>query len=126
MNESTIDAATAELITKLFQDVAQGIYTQIVDKVATLETTVESLEKQLATLVVGYGEQAVFMEALVAQIAFASNEAKSQFYEDVKNGRREMLEVMQNASKTILADSDPDLASAVADVVSSKLSDPDS
>lgn len=126
MNESTIDAATAEFITKLFQDVAQGIYTQIVDKVATLETTVESLEKQLATLVVGYGEQAVFMEALVAQIAFASNEAKSQFYEDVKNGRREMLEVMQNASKTILADSDPDLASAVADVVSSKLSDPDS
>lgn len=126
MSESTIDAATAEFITKIFQDVAQGIYTQIVDKVATLETTVESLEKQLATLVVGYGEQAVFMEALVAQIAFASNEAKSQFYEDVKNGRREMLEVMQNASKTILADSDPNLASAVADVVSSKLSDPDS
>lgn len=126
MTESTIDAATAEFITKLFQDVAQGIYTQIVDKVATLEQTVESLEKQLATLVVGYGEQAVFMEALVAQIAFASDQARSQFYEDVKSARREMLEVMQNASKTILADSDPNLASTVADVVSSKLSDSDS
>ena len=126
MTQSPIDAATAEFITKLFQDVAQGIYTQLVEKVSTLEQSVESMEKQIATLVVGYGEQAVFMEALVAQIAFASNEARSQFYEDVKNGRKEMLEVMQSASKTILADTDPNLATAVADVANAKLSDSDS
>jgi len=126
MTQSPIDAATAEFITKLFQDVAQGIYTQLVEKVTTLEQSVESMEKQIATLVIGYGEQAVFMEALVAQIAFFSNEARSQFYEDVKNGRKEMLEVMQNASKTILADTDPNLATAVADVANAKLSDSNS
>jgi hypothetical protein len=126
MTQPSIDEATAEFITKLFQQVAQGIYAQLADKVATLEQSVESMEKQIATLVVGYGEQAVFMEALVAQIAFASNEARSQFYEDVKNGRKEMLEVMQNASKTILADTDPNIAAAVADVASTKLSNSDS
>ena len=126
MTQPSIDEATAEFITKLFQQVAQGIYAQLADKVATLEQSVESMEKQIATLVVGYGEQAVFMEALVAQIAFASNEARSQFYEDIKNGRKEMLEVMQNASKTILADTDPNIAAAVADVASTKLSNSDS
>ena len=126
MTQPSIDEATAEFITKLFQQVAQGIYTQLADKVGALEQSVESMEKQIATLVVGYGEQAVFMEALVAQIAFASNEARSQFYEDVKNGRKEMLEVMQNASKTILADTDPNIAAAVADVASTKLSNSDS
>lgn len=126
MTQPSIDEATAEFITKLFQQVAQGIYAQLADKVSTLEQSVESMEKQIATLVVGYGEQAVFMEALVAQIAFASNDARSQFYEDVKNGRKEMLEVMQNASKTILADTDSNIATAVADVASSKLSDSNS
>ena len=126
MTQPSIDEATAEFITKLFQQVAQGIYAQLADKVATLEQSVESMEKQIATLVVGYGEQAVFMEALVAQIAFASNEARSQFYEDIKNGRKEMLEVMQNASKTILADTDPNIAAAVADVANTKLSNSDS
>lgn len=126
MTQPSLDEATAEFITKLFQQVAQGIYAQLADKVATLEQSVESMEKQIATLVVGYGEQAVFMEALVAQIAFASNEARSQFYEDIKNGRKEMLEVMQNASKTILADTDPNIAAAVADVASTKLSNSDS
>jgi len=126
MTQPSIDEATAEFITKLFQQVAEGIYAQLADKVATLEQSVESMEKQIATLVVGYGEQAVFMEALVAQIAFASNEARSQFYEDIKNGRKEMLEVMQNASKTILADTDPNIAAAVADVASTKLSNSDS
>lgn len=126
MTQPSLDEATAEFITKLFQQVAQGIYAQLADKVATLEQSVESMEKQIATLVVGYGEQAVFMEALVAQIAFASNEARSQFYEDIKNGRKEMLEVMQNASKTILADTDPNIAAAVADVANTKLSNSDS
>lgn len=123
MTQSPIDSATAEFVTKLFQDVAQGIYTQLVEKVSILQQSVESMEKQIATLVIGYGEQAVFMEALVAQIAFSSNEARSQFYEDVKNGRKEMLEVMQNASKTILADTDSNIATAVADVANAKLSD---
>ena len=126
MTQPSLDEATAEFITKLFQQVAEGIYAQLADKVATLEQSVESMEKQIATLVVGYGEQAVFMEALVAQIAFASNEARSQFYEDIKNGRKEMLEVMQNASKTILADTDPNIAAAVADVANTKLSNSDS
>lgn len=121
-----LDSVTAEFITKLFQDTLNGFGSQLVDRVLKLEEQVEGLEKQIATLVVGYGEQAVFMEALVAQLAFSTDEAREKFQSDVSRARKDMLEVMQNASKGILADQDPLLASAVADVAESKLSDTDS
>ena len=121
-----LDSVTAEFITKLFQDTLNGFGSQLVDRVLKLEEQVEGIEKQIATLVVGYGEQAVFMEALVAQLAFSTDEAREKFQSDVSRARKDMLEVMQNASKGILADQDPLLASAVADVAESKLSDTDS
>lgn len=125
-NIPSFDAETAEFFTRLFQDTMTGIAAQFADKVAQLEETVESLEKQIATLVLGYGEQAVFMEALVAQLAFASDEARKTFQEDVSRARREMLEVMNNASKGFVGEQDEKLASALADVVEQQLSDTES
>lgn len=121
----TLDSATAEFITKLFQDVAQGFYVAIADRVNTLEKSLEAIEKQVATLILGYGEQAVFMEALIAQMAFATDEAKNAFHENISKSRKEMLEVMQSASKGILADENPNTAAALADMAESKLNNPE-
>ncbi len=128
MNEEipSLDSVTAEFITNLFKDVMTGIYAQTEDRLKTIEKSIESLEKQIATLVLGYGEQAVFMEALVAQIAYSSDEARAAFHNDVSQARKEMLEVMQSASKGILADEDQNIATAIADLAESKLSDSES
>lgn len=124
-NIPNFDAHTAEFFTRLFQDTIQGISAQLVDRVNKLEEQIEGFEKQIATLVLGYGEQAVFMEALVAQLAFATDEARKQFQQDVSRARKDMLEVMQSASKGFMAEQDPDLASAIADLAESKLADSD-
>jgi small-conductance mechanosensitive channel len=85
-----------------------------------LDTKIEAIEKQIATLVVGFGEQAVFLEALLAQIAFATEEQQKAFQKNVNESRREMLKVMQDGSKTLVAKQDERLASAIDDVVASK------
>ena len=123
-NIPELDPATAEFFTRLFQDTINGLAAQVVDRIQKLEEDIEAMEKRVATLVLGYGEQAVFMEALVAQLAFASNEARQQFQEDVSRARKQMLEVMDSASKGFLAEQDEDLAAAIADVVSEQSSSP--
>lgn len=121
-----LDAHTAEFLTSFFQQLLNGLSAQIEDRLKLLENAVEMLEKQIATLILSYGEQAVFTEALVAQIAFATDEAKKSFHETLQESRKNMLEVMQNASKGTLADESPGVASALTDMASEKLSDPES
>lgn len=125
-NESYLDSMTAEWMTKFFQDLIVGITSKIEDRLSTLESTVESIEKQVATLVLSYGEQAVFTEALVGQLAFATDEARKAFHDTLQNSRKQMLEVMQNASKGTLADENPRVAAAVNDLAAEKLSNTDS
>jgi hypothetical protein len=115
------DTATAEFFTKLFQDTLTGMTSQVIDRVNRIEESVEALEKQIATLVIGYGEQAVFMEALVAQLAFSTDEARQKFQEDVSRARKSMLEVMNDASKGFMAESSEGLATAITDLVESEL-----
>jgi len=88
-----------------------------------IEQRVEAVEKQVATLVLAYGEQAVFMEALIGQISFSTAEAQKSFRETLKEARKSMLEVMQNGAQSFVADSDKKVGQAIADVVAEKLSD---
>jgi len=87
------------------------------------EKLVETLEKQLAQLIVGYGEQAVFMEALIAQINFASSEAQKAFTANVSENRRKMFQVMKEGAPGILGSENEDLASAITNLADQKLSD---
>lgn len=120
-----LDENMLEAVGKLFEDFLTGLGSQLTAKVKELETEIEALEKQIATLIVGYGEQAVFMEALVAQISFASIEEREAFNKNVSDGRKEMLKVMQDATDTNLATEYPETASALADLVEEQLSDTD-
>jgi acetolactate synthase small subunit len=100
-----------------------GIYAQVQDKLLTIEQNIEQIEKQIASLVLGYGEQAVFMEALVAQVTYSTDEARNKFHEDLNKARRQMLEVMQDASKEFLANDDQNIAATITEMVGEKLSD---
>lgn len=121
-----LDQHTAEFMTKFFQDVIGGLASQVEDRLAVLETSIEAIDKQIATLIISYGEQAVFTEALMGQMAFATDEARKAFHEALSQSRKHMLEVMQNASKGIMVDDNPGVASALTDLASEKLSDTNS
>jgi uncharacterized protein (DUF2164 family) len=121
-----LDQHTAEFLTNFFQQVITGLAAQVEDRLKVLEESVESMEKQIATLILSYGEQAVFTEALVGQMAFATDEARKAFHQSLQDSRKQMFEVMQNASKGFLADENPGVASAVTDLAAEKLSDTDS
>jgi hypothetical protein len=118
-NSSDSDAASLK---RYVEDIFISFSRLTDSKFAEFDKKIESLEKQIATLVVGFGEQAVFLEALLAQISFASEEQQKAFQENVTNARREMLKVMKDGSETLVAREDERLASAITDVVDSKSS----
>lgn len=88
-----------------------------------VEKSIENVEKQVATLVIGYGEQAVFMEALLGQLSFATPEAQQSFAKTLASARRDMLNIMKEGADGLLGESEKDLASAIKDMADQKLSD---
>lgn len=123
MRYKVSDLFTIDELKTYLESLITNITENVVQRFHELDSKIESMEKQIATLVIGFGEQAVFLEALLAQIAFASEEEQKVFQNNVNEARREMLKVMQDGSKTIVASEDERLASAIDDVVTSKLSD---
>jgi len=122
LNDSPADFDGAAL-KRYIEDIFVSFSRLTDSKFADFDKKIESLEKQIATLVVGFGEQAVFLEALLAQLSFASEEQQKAFQENVSTARREMLKVMKDGSETLVAREDERLASAISDVVDSKSSD---
>lgn len=121
INDSTADSDAVSL-KRYVEDIFISFSRLTDSKFAEFDKKIESLEKQIATLVVGFGEQAVFLEALLAQLSFASEEQQKAFQENVSTARREMLKVMKDGSETLVASEDERLASAINDVVDSKSS----
>jgi dsDNA-specific endonuclease/ATPase MutS2 len=115
-DKATIDLAIDNMLNTLSNEV--------ITKFHELEQKIENVEKQVATLVLAYGEQAVFMEALIGQIAFSTEEAQKSFHQTLKEARKSMLEVMKDGSETFMAGSDQDLGEALNNLASEKLSDP--
>lgn len=121
-NDSHVDSDGSNL-KRYIEDIFISFSRLTDSKFDDLDKKIESLEKQIATLVVGFGEQAVFLEALLAQLSFASEEQQKAFQDNVSHARREMLKVMKDGSQTLVASEDERLASALSDVVDSKSSD---
>jgi hypothetical protein len=120
-----LDKDTAEFFITLTKDLVTGLQATIFQRIEELEQTVESVEKQLATLIVAYGEQAAFIEALTGQLAFASDDARKMFHETLNKTRNEMLQVMKDESKNFLGDENPDLAATISDLADQQLSSTD-
>jgi hypothetical protein len=116
------EGEATKFIVDLFEKFVTGLQSQVDLRIKELQDTIEILEQQMATLIVGYGEQASFVEALVAQIAFASEDSKNAFHETLNVARKNMLQVMKDASQQILGEQNQRLATTVSDMAESELS----
>lgn len=124
MTEENIPELTSEEVyKKSINELILAMAATFDDKIDKLEKTMEAYEKQIATLVIGFGEQAVFLEALLGQIQFSSQEAQTNFHETLNNSRKQMLNIMKEGSDDVLAKENPRLASAIANMAESELSD---
>jgi hypothetical protein len=110
-------------VVKLIQDILIGINTQYQARFKDLEDKIEKIEQQNATLVLAYGETTVFVESLVAQLAFASEEEQNRFTQNLAENRKSMLEVMQSAAEGFLGSDNPVAGSTISNLVEQKLSD---
>ena len=110
---------------KIIEDIIVATNTQNQIRFTEFEQKIEKVEQQLATLVLAYGETAVFLEALVGQIAFASTEAQKSFHDNLSQSRKSMLEVMQGAADGFLGNENPIAGATISDLVEKKLSETD-
>lgn len=60
--------------------------------------SIEALEKQVATLAVGFVEQGVIIEALVGLVEDETEEQQKKFNTRLKQRRKEMLKVMEEGA----------------------------
>jgi len=111
-----------ERLTKGFNEVIIALAAQFDSKLESLDKTMEAYEKQLAVLATGFAEQAVFIEALIAQIGFSSVEEREAFHASVAEARKKMFEIMKEGASGIVSNDNPRLASAIEDVVDAKSS----
>ena len=117
------ELTSEEIFQKNMNELILALAANFDEKLAKLDEKMESYEKQIATLVVGFGEQAVFIEALLAQMQFNSEDAQKLFHETLSNSRKQMLQIMKEGSEDVLAKQDKRLAGSIADMAESKLSD---
>ena len=116
------DYTDIEILRKTVNDIVLAMAAQFDAKLEKLDKTMEAYEQQIATLATGFAEQAVFIEALLGQLNFASDEQKKNFHDSVHDARQKMFSIMKEGANDIVANDNPRLASTIEDVVDSKSS----
>jgi DNA-binding transcriptional regulator YbjK len=71
------------------------------NRFAALDSLQEQTEQRLAMLTSAYAESVVLIEALLNQFVGASEQDRERFRNDVTEGRKKMLEVLQNAARDV-------------------------
>jgi archaellum component FlaC len=84
-------------------------------QVKLVEARVEAIDKQIATLVVGYAEQAIFIDALMSQLEDESIDKQNAFKAKVQELRKEMMSVLDYTSD-VLENRVTDLGESVEDM----------
>lgn len=116
-------STTLEEMQKQVQDLLVAFAAKLETRFDDIEKSIEKIEQQIATLILGFGEQAVNMEGLLAQLRFASPESQKIFMDTIADSRKKMLEVMKEGAGDLLAGESPGLASALENLAAEKLSD---
>jgi hypothetical protein len=114
---------TLESLSNQTQEILIALSARIEGRFQDMEQVIEKLEKQIATLILGFGEQAVNMEGLLAQVRFATPDAQKSFMDTIAHSRKQMLQVMKEGAGGLLAGESPGVASALEDLATEKLSD---
>lgn len=84
---------------------------------------IEKIQEQFALLFAGYAEQASVIENILVTLLADDPEKEAKFRENLSVSRKQFLEMLKEGAEDVLAGEDPQLASALADVVEKKLSD---
>lgn len=116
-------STTLEEMQKQVQELLVAFAAKLETRFDDIEKSIEKIEQQIATLILGFGEQAVNMEGLLAQLRFASPESQKIFMDTIADSRKKMLEVMKEGAGDLLAGESPGLASALENLAAEKLSD---
>lgn len=85
------------------------------DQIKLTEARIEAIDKQIATLVVGYAEQAIFIDALMSQLENESIDKQNAFKEKVQELRKTMMSVLDYTSD-VLEDRITDLGGPLEDM----------
>ena len=117
------DINDVDLLREQTQQLIISMSNKIDQRFKEFDESIENLEKQIATLILGFGEQAVNMEGLIAQIKFASPESQKIFMDTIAQSRKQMLEAMKEGAGGLLAAESPGVASAIESLADEKLSD---
>ena len=112
-----------DLLRDQTQQLIISMSNKIDERFKEFDESIENLEKQIATLILGFGEQAVNMEGLIAQIKFASPESQKIFMDTIAQSRKQMLEAMKEGAGGLLATESPGVASAIESLADEKLFD---
>ena len=110
-----------ELMQIANKDLLLALAAQFDAKISKLETMMESYEQQIAVLATGFAEQAVFIEAMLGQITFPSEESKKNFHNSLHEARQKMYTIMRQGASELVEDGNPRLAEALENVVDSKI-----
>lgn len=93
----------------------------MVDQFKLIDARTDAMEKQIATLVVGLGEQAAFIEGFAAVVNTLDENTQDIFQNQVESTRKMMFEIMESTAN-VMADTDPGVSTAMGDVVSQRKS----
>ena len=118
-----LELTEIEFLRKSVNDIVMALAAQFDNKLEKIDQTMQAYEEQIAILSTGFAEQAVFIEALLAQLNFASEESKKLFHDSIQEARQKMFKIMKEGANGIVAEQNPRLASALEDVVDSKSAD---
>jgi len=123
MSDNMFTSVTLEEMQKQVQDLLIAFAAKLESRFEDIEKSIEKIEEQIATLVLGFGEQAVNMEGLLAQLRFSSPESQKIFMDTIAESRKKMLEVMREGANDLLAGQNPKLASTIENLAAEKLLD---
>ncbi len=118
MQEDSLDSIREEI-----QSIIISFAAKVDERIQHIESNIESIEKQIATLIIGFGEQAVNMDGLLANLNYASPEAQEAFMKTIAESRKRMLETMKAGANDLLARESQGVASALEDLAEQQLSD---
>jgi hypothetical protein len=86
------------------------------EELELLEKKLDSLEQISATMMVGYAEQAVYIEALMAQLEYETKERQDAFKAKVQDLRKVMMETLEYTAD-VMESGDPSVIGTMEDVV---------
>lgn len=111
-----LSTVTQEDLTEAVNQILAGVTavsSMLTDRLSVAEATIDSLERQLAAIAVGFGEVSSIANALVDQLGGDPDEVRLNFAADLQRHRAEFMNTLRGTVDT-MGDEDPDFAEAMA------------